>query len=132
MKILKIYRNWKKGKVKIENEFVSRILFSDMRPVEYKEYKPFFRLDIEIDKYIKKILEKPNSFDSDNGNILNNIINERAEKAKGDIIKQFEEHKDTIDRISTRRKADQKAFEKHLIFLEEEIKRLEDEKRKLR
>ena len=104
----------------IVNDFTQRAPFWSYRPVPYEEYAPFYMYQIELDKYMDRLLNA-GALDDGNGDVMTNFINDMADKAYADLAKQKTDHEDIIESFSIRSRADQEQFANELDLLRMEL-----------
>ena len=110
----------RKGKIVDDSEnivrnFRLRAPFCSYRPVDYREYEPFIRYPIEIDRHLEQLFVA--NVDAGNKNVLDPLIVDMADQAEQHLKKQQVEHLDLIHAFQYRRSGDQESFLNQLSWL---------------
>lgn len=108
----------------IVNGFVLRAPFWSYRAAEYRRYDSFYEYQIKLDKYMDNLFDAK-AIDDGNGNVMNNLIDNIADKAYADLEKQKIDHEDVIEYFNIRFRADKLHFSKELKLLQKELEKNE-------
>lgn len=107
----------------IVNDFQRRTPYWSYRTTSYKAYEPFMEYEPVLDEHLEKLFN--GEIDDGNGDVLDRLVMDIERQAEKFLAHQRIEHRDTIKSFDIRARSDQKAFERQLTLLKEQLERNE-------